>query len=437
MNVAFEHALFRGAYMAAAAHVELTGVPLDAALLAQLRAAWPDLKADVLRGANAKYGFWDEQLHFKMGRFEQWLDARGYAWPRTPTGRPSLDRDILEDMAKAVPAIAEFRDVRHATSGLRLERIAIDEDGRNRLEMLSAFRTITGRNAPKASQFIFGPARWLRHLIVAPPGRALAYVDWSAQEFGVMAALSGDRQLLDDYRLGDPYLSMAIRLGRAPAGAARESHSEVRDQFKIVVLATGYGMGAGLLQVKLQVPLTVALQILQKHRETYRQFWSWSDRIVDIARIRRQLYTPLGWRITVAKEIGDRTLRNWPVQSSAADMMRYALVHLVRAGIQVDAVIHDAFLIEADAGGIDRAVTETQVIMAGASRKVLREVLTLRTSVAIVPPGGRYQEPRGSEMWQRAMRLLGRADVLDELSTEPSVPQPARDSAERAPVCAG
>jgi hypothetical protein len=154
---AFEHALFRGAYMAAAAHVERHGVPLDALLLHHLRDAWPALKHDVIKDVNARYGFWDG-ARFRMANFEAWLTANGFVWRRTVTGRPCLDQNVLDDMAKTLPAIVDFRDARHASQHLRLERIAMDADGRNRV-LLGAFGTITGRNAPRASQFIFGPAR--------------------------------------------------------------------------------------------------------------------------------------------------------------------------------------------------------------------------------------------------------------------------------------
>jgi hypothetical protein len=66
--------------------------------------------------------------------------------------------------------------------------LAVGHDGRNRC-LLSAFRSLTGRNQPSNARFIFGPSCWLRGLIRPEPGRAIAYVDWSQQEFGVAAAL--------------------------------------------------------------------------------------------------------------------------------------------------------------------------------------------------------------------------------------------------------
>ena len=58
--------------------------------------------------------------------------------------------------------------------------------------MLSAFGDKTGRNQPSSNKFIFGSSVWLRSLIKPAEGWGIAYIDWSQQEFGIAAALSGD-----------------------------------------------------------------------------------------------------------------------------------------------------------------------------------------------------------------------------------------------------
>jgi hypothetical protein len=70
---------------------------------------------------------------------------------------------------------------------MRLNKLPGSDD-RNRC-MLSAF-AVTGRNTPSNTKFIFGPAVWLRFLITPPPA-GLAYIDYSQQEIGIAAALSG------------------------------------------------------------------------------------------------------------------------------------------------------------------------------------------------------------------------------------------------------
>src|SRR5947207_8708738 len=101
-------------------------------------------------------------------------------------------------MAKAHPQVSPMRELRSALSDLRLNDLAVGSDGRNRT-ILSAFRSRTGRNQPSNTKYIFGPSVWLRSLIKPPPGCGVAYVDWSQQEFGINAALSGDRPMWEAY----------------------------------------------------------------------------------------------------------------------------------------------------------------------------------------------------------------------------------------------
>ena len=139
------------------------------------------------------------------------------------------------------PELAPLRELRVSLSLLRLSDLAIGPDGRNRC-LLSAFQARTGRNQPSTSKFIFGPAVWLRSLIKPTPGHALAYIDWSQQEFGIAAALSGDTAMLAAYQSGDPYLTFAKQAGAARPTATKQTHQAIREHFKACALAVQYGM---------------------------------------------------------------------------------------------------------------------------------------------------------------------------------------------------
>ncbi len=127
-----------------------------------------------------------------------------------------------------------------------------------------------GRNQPSNSKFIFGPSVWLRGLIRPRPGWGLAYVDWSQQEFGIAAALSGDPAMMEAYRSGDPYLAFAIQAGAVPRTATKKTHEAEREQFKACVLAVQYGMGEASLAARINQPVARARQLLALHRHTYR-----------------------------------------------------------------------------------------------------------------------------------------------------------------------
>ena len=61
-----------------------------------------------------------------------------------------------------------LRELQHALSELRLERLTIGSDDRNRC-LLSAFSAKTSRNAPSSAKFLLGPATWVRSLIRPEP----------------------------------------------------------------------------------------------------------------------------------------------------------------------------------------------------------------------------------------------------------------------------
>jgi hypothetical protein len=129
-----------------------------------------------------------------------------------------LSDSTFRQQARVYPSVAPLRELRGDLAKLRLNALTVGRDGRNRT-ILSAFRSRTGRNQPSSAKFIFGPSVWLRHLIKPPPGHGVAYVDWSQQEFGIAAALSGDAAMQDAYVSGDPYLTFAKQAGAVTAEA--------------------------------------------------------------------------------------------------------------------------------------------------------------------------------------------------------------------------
>lgn len=291
--------------------------PLDTDTLTRLRAHWTDIQDRLIANVDAGYGVFEGRT-FKEDRFAQWLARTGTPWPRLASGRLDLEDDTFKEMARAWPKVAPLRELRVTLSQMRLNQLAVGRDGRNRC-LLSAFQARTGRNQPSNAKFIFGPAVWLRGLIQPPPGHAAAYVDWSQQEFGIAAALSGDPLMLKAYCSGDPYLAFAVQAGAAPADATKTTHKVVREQFKQCVLAVQYGMGAEGLAARIGQSPILARALLNLHRETYRTFWRWSDRVVDYALLRGSLWTAFGWRLRVGTDPNVLSLRNFLMQSNGSE----------------------------------------------------------------------------------------------------------------------
>jgi hypothetical protein len=90
------------------------------------------------------------------------------------SGKLDLRRKTFEDMSKGHPQLENLRQLRHARDKMRKFKLAVGKDGRNRTT-LWPFKSKTGRTQPKAAQWIFSPAVWLRSLIKPDPGIAVRH----------------------------------------------------------------------------------------------------------------------------------------------------------------------------------------------------------------------------------------------------------------------
>ncbi len=402
-QIDWARALLRGRYMKSVSCIQMNGVPLDIEVHSLLLSQWSAIQDQLIADIDLDYGVYDGRS-FKTSRWEEYLVANDIPWPRLESGRLDMSDDTFRKMARTYVEVAPMRELRSSLSGMRLANLYVGDDGRNRC-LLSPFQARTGRNQPSNSKFIFGPSVWLRGLIRPKPGWGLAYVDWSQQEFGIAAALSGDPAMLDAYRSGDPYMAFAIQAGAAPPTATKWTHEAVRGQFKECVLAVQYGMGEASLAARINQPVARARQLLELHRRTYRQFWKWSDSAVDEAVLGGRLWAGFGWQIHTRDEINDRSLRNFPMQANGAEMLRIASILLTEAGIRVCAPVHDALLIEAPLDELDEAIATTESLMQEASRIVL-DGFELGSDVKEVRYPDRYMDKRGVVMWNKVMNLI-------------------------------
>jgi hypothetical protein len=398
-------ALLRGEYMKAVAHAEFVGVPLDLALYQHMQQHWPRLQSKVVAQINQTIPVF-EHGHFRMKLFETWLSRQNLLaeWPRTLTGELARDDDTLKQMAELRPQIEPLRQVRQMLDQMRKLNVSVGPDGRNRC-LLSPYSTKTGRNAPSTAKWIFGMPSYMRGLIRPEPGRALAYVDWEQQEFGIAAALSGDTVMQEAYSSGDPYLSFAKQAGAIPPNATKQSHPREREQFKTVILGTQYLIGPHSLGCRLNVTLQEAEDLLGLHRSIYRRFWQWSDSVSDYGQLYGEWTAAFGWRLQLSTTTNLRTMRNFPMQANGSEMLRLAAIYTLRAGVSIVTLIHDAILIEADQSAIEHHTALTQQAMEKASQVVLAG-FSLRSEARIIHAPDRLIEERGVIMWQWILESL-------------------------------
>lgn len=397
-------ARLRGRYMPAAARMEHTGVPIDVRSLHTLREHWTAIKDRLIARINAPYGVYEGRT-FKEQRWAAWLARNGIPWPRLVSGGLALDDNTFRDMARCYPQVMPMKELRATLGKMRLGDLAVGKDGRNRC-VLSAFKSKTGRNQPSNSRFIFGPAVWLRGLIQPPDNYGLAYIDWSQQEFGIAAALSGDPLMQEAYLSGDPYLAFAKQAGAVPQEATKHSHGSIREQYKACALGVQYGMGADSLALRINQSQAHARELLNLHKQTYRKFWRWSDGVVDHAMLNNRIWTVYGWLLHVGSGANIRSIRNFPMQANGAEMLRLASCFATEKGVSVCAPVHDALLIEAPFSVLDAAVNETRDAMVKASAWVLNG-FELRCDVKVVRCPDRFMDERGELMWATVWELVG------------------------------
>jgi DNA polymerase-1 len=401
-------ALYRGRYMTAVAKMERTGTPIDVTTHQQVKVRRLEVMENLIEQGDREYGVF-KGTTFQEGLFRKYLGQQGIldTWPRTgKRGWLSTDQQVMRDQALTHPQLENLRQLLLLRATLKDFKLAVGPDGRNRAS-LWAFSSATGRNQPSNSEFIFGPSAWLRSLIKPAEGRAVAYVDYSAQEIGIAAALSQDPELLTALASEDPYLMFARRAGLVDDGATKQTHKRERDICKIGLLGMNYGMGAQSLAVGTGLSLIQAQSLHRQLKRTFSHFQQWSQHVIDAGLLRREISTYFGWRASVVEGVKPTTLQNFPAQAHGAEMLRLACCLITERGIQLCCPIHDAVLIEAGVDAIEEAVAQTRQCMAEASRVVLNG-FEIRTDAEIIRYPDRYMDPRGQRMWGLVQKVLNR-----------------------------
>ncbi|MEO8901139.1 MAG: DNA polymerase [Polyangiaceae bacterium] len=404
-------ALFRGEYSAACAEIEHCGIPVEVARLQVLADRWPEVRAAAAEIATTRMRFkiygGTTGTQFSYKRFEEYLLRVDLldSWPRTASGRLAVDDKTLKNACARHPDLEPLRQARRTMSMIHPARIRVGGDGRCRTQV-RPFASSTGRNQPRAHTPLAYPA-WMRALIRPGTGRAMAILDYSQQEFALAGALSGDPQMRAAYASGDAYLAFAIQCGALPVGSQRGQPGvdAIRDCYKIASVAIMYGVSDRGLADILGIPESRAKAIMFRHRRTYPRYWEWSDEQAAGAAFDGVIETESGWRVSTSR-MGDRSVRNWPVQSTGGDILRLATVTARRAGIEIVALVHDAVIVEADVSEITAVVGRTKQVMIVAGEEVAG--FKLRVDNQIISPGQRYfKDDKAKAWWTAIWKRLG------------------------------
>lgn len=368
--------------------------------------------------------------NFSFRKLEAYLADLGLlsVWQKTPKNRLKTSEDYLQEMAQQHPVLHPLADLVKRIGDLRKFGLTIGSDDRARYPVMP-FKADTGRNCPKAKQFLLAQSSWTRGFIKPAFGQAIAYIDWSAAEFAIAARLSGDQAMQKAYDSGDPYLDSAVTMGFAKPGAAKQTDGTTRDVFKVWLLSALYGVTVKSLVDNLPVelaakvpnPLASAEEFLEKHRRVFWRYWQWAEARVEIFMHETHCEeTIFGWRHHLNARLQEWQVRNqslnFPMQATCAEILRWACIYATEDGIEVLAPVHDALLVGGPAEQIEEIVKQTQAHMDRASELVLG--FAMRTDAKIIKYPDRFMDRRGVDTWNNIMQLLDEVEKEAEAAAE-------------------
>jgi DNA polymerase-1 len=397
-------------FLKAVARMELRGIPFDVEGMDAINQHDPLIRATLIGDINRTWPVFEGES-FRKGSFLNWCRTIGIDWPiktSPATGKlyqPS-DDETFKAMESRHPFIAQIRQVKKTLAKFGGRSLVVDPETRRHYFATSVFRSVTGRNQPR--NFVFSGPKWLRLLIVPEtPDHVLVYVDFTAQEIGIAAALSEDPAMRAIYEASDCHMAFAVRAGAAPAGATQASHREIRKRYKTVNLGVLYGQTAFGIAARLGIAQLEAEALLEDHRALFPGFWEWSERVVQGAFDRGRIVTPCGWPSRVPPFSKERTWMNYPMQATGGDIMRLMITYLDRQGVRILAPVHYGFLLSCRRDQVPDLREAVEYARYTAVEHVLPG-FPLRCDVTVYDE--RFEDEDGLPLWRRLREIVGEQD---------------------------
>ena len=161
--------------------------------------------------------------------------------------------------------------------------------------------------------------------------------DYSQIELRIMAHLSGDDNMIDAFRSGqDIHTATAAKVYKIPL---EEVTREQRSKAKTANFGIIYGISAFGLAERMHVSLKEAKELIVGYFETYPQVKAYMDQSIQTARekgytetiLQRRCYLPdINSRNAIVRGYAERNAINAPIQGSAADIIKVAMINIYR-----------------------------------------------------------------------------------------------------------
>ena len=177
----------------------------------------------------------------------------------------------------------------------------------------------------------------IREAFIAPPGHHLLCADYSQVEPRILAHLSQDPRLLEVFEQGeDIHMATAMEIFNLPAG---EVTREMRRAAKSVVFGIVYGISPFGLASNIGVPQADAKKYIETFFEKFAAVRALMDRNINDGKTKGYTTTILGRRRPIPelqsgdpsqRGVGERMAVNSPIQGSAADLIKVAMINVHR-----------------------------------------------------------------------------------------------------------
>lgn len=207
--------------------------------------------------------------------------------------------------------------------------------------------------------------RSIRAAFVAPPGHLLLSADYSQIELRVLAHLSGDARLVEAFRTGqDVHTRTAMEIFEV---AEDQITREMRTRSKAVNFGVIYGQGEGGLSRALGIERKVAASFIAAYFRRYEGVRRFMEETLDKARQGEAVMSLLGRRRIVpeiksqnrARRLAaERIAMNMPIQGSAADILKLAMLKLSAPptpGARMILTVHDELVFEVPEAEVEAA----------------------------------------------------------------------------------
>jgi DNA polymerase I len=298
---------------------------------------------------------------------------------RTPTG-PSTDASVLQQLADeghVLPVLLmEYRELSKLESTY-IDALPAYVHPRTRRVHTSFSQTTaaTGRlssNEPNLQNIPIRRelGRDVRRGFVPVPGWKLLAADYSQIELRLLAHLSDDPAFVHAFKSGDDiHRQTAALIFDVPLDQVTK---EMRGRAKTINFATIYGQGPHALSMQLKITHAEAKEFIERYFQRFSRVREYLDSMVGFARehgyvqtiFNRRRYIPeLRDRNFNIRAFGERTAANSPIQGSAADLIKMAMIRIHHAlparGFRTKMLlqVHDELVFEVPEAELDE-VTE-------------------------------------------------------------------------------